>query len=43
MGLGLEAFLDRYSAADLAVIARVLEDLNRMPREGPRFRPDLLD
>ncbi|WP_245600818.1 MarR family winged helix-turn-helix transcriptional regulator [Streptomyces sulphureus] len=40
---GLRAFLHRYSEADLAVLARVLTDLARMPREGLRFRPDLLD
>lgn len=40
---GLRAFLHRYDEADLAVIARVLTDLERMPREGLRFRPDLLD
>lgn len=43
MGLGLHAFLARYADTDLAVIARVLDDLARMPREGLRFRPDLLD
>ncbi|MGH3319774.1 MAG: MarR family winged helix-turn-helix transcriptional regulator [Streptosporangiaceae bacterium] len=43
MGHELDTFLDRYSAAELAVVTRVLEDLNRMPREGLRFRPDLLD
>ncbi len=43
MGEGLGAFLVRYTAADLAVITRVLDDLLRMPREGLRFRPDLLD
>lgn len=43
MGHGLHAFLDRYSAAELAVVTRVLDDLRRMPREGLTFRPDLLD
>lgn len=43
MGDGLDAFLERYSNADLAVITRVLADLLRMPRDGLRFRPDLLD
>lgn len=43
MGSGLEAFLRRYTAADLAVVTRVLDDLARMPRDGLRFRPDLLD
>jgi len=43
MGSGLSEFLGRYCADDLAVIARVLDDLVRMPREGLRFRPDLLD
>ncbi|MDN5913982.1 MAG: MarR family transcriptional regulator [Pseudonocardia sp.] len=43
MGHGLQAFLNRYDAEELAVITRVLADLNRMPREGLRFRPDLLD
>ena len=43
MGMGLAAFLTRYTAAELAVITRVLDDLLRMPREGLRFRPDLLD
>lgn len=43
MGDDLAAFMDRYSEEDLAVIARVLGDLLRMPREGLRFRPDLLD
>ncbi|MGH3097264.1 MAG: MarR family transcriptional regulator [Streptosporangiales bacterium] len=43
MGHGLHAFLERYEDAELAVIARVLGDLTRMPREGLRFRPDLLD
>ncbi|QVQ53746.1 MarR family transcriptional regulator [Spiractinospora alimapuensis] len=42
MGLGASEFLGRYSAEDLEVIARVLEDLARVPREGLRFRPDLL-
>lgn len=42
MGTGVQEFLDRYSAADLEVIGRVLADLARMPREGLRFRPDLL-
>lgn len=43
MGQGLRAFLDRYSDAELAVITRVLTDLERMPREGLHLRPDLLD
>lgn len=43
MGSGIQEFLDRYTAADLEVIGRVLADLARMPREGLRFRPDLLD
>ncbi|MGH3495083.1 MAG: MarR family transcriptional regulator [Sciscionella sp.] len=43
MGQGIVAFLNRYSKAELAVITRVLADLQRMPREGLRFRPDLLD
>lgn len=43
MGHGIHAFLARYSAEELAVLTRVLADLHRMPREGPRFRPDLLD
>lgn len=38
-----EEFLNRYSTEELKVIARVLGDLVRMPREGVRFRPDLLD
>ncbi|CAM3609354.1 MarR family winged helix-turn-helix transcriptional regulator [Occultella aeris] len=42
MGNGLAAFMGRYSAADLEVITRVLDDLLRLPREGLRFRPDLL-
>ncbi len=43
MGAGLAEFLNRYSAADLRVVTRVLDDLLRMPRDGLRFRPDLLD
>ncbi|MGH3447374.1 MAG: MarR family winged helix-turn-helix transcriptional regulator [Nocardioidaceae bacterium] len=43
MGSGLSTFFSRYTAADLRVITRVLDDLLRMPREGLRFRPDLLD
>ena len=39
----MHAFLARYTIDDLAVMARVLDDLSRMPREGVRFRPDLLD
>ena len=39
----VRAFLARYSAADLGVVIRVLDDLVRMPREGVTFRPDLLD
>lgn len=38
-----EVFLNRYRVEELEVIARVLDDLVRMPREGVRFRPDLLD
>ena len=40
---GLTEFLDRYSAEELSVITKVLTDLVRMPRDGVRFRPDLLD
>lgn len=43
MGDGLATLLRRYSESDLDVITRVLNDLLRMPREGVRFRPDLLD
>lgn len=43
MGAGLGEFMDRYTASELTVIARVLDDLRRMPREGLRFRPDLID
>lgn len=43
MGAVPEDFLDRYSAHELRVLTRVLDDLLRMPREGVRFRPDLLD
>lgn len=43
MGSGLAEFMGRYSAADLEVVMRVLDDLLRMPRDGLRFRPDLLD
>lgn len=43
MGAVPDEFLDRYSLEELKVIARVLNDLVRMPREGVRFRPDLLD
>lgn len=43
MGHGLRAFLERYGDEELTVIASVLHDLARMPREGLRFRPDLLD
>lgn len=43
MGDGLAEFLARYSESDLEVIARVLTDLLHLPREGLRFRPDLLD
>lgn len=43
MGAGIGELLVRYSADDLDVITRVLGDLLRMPREGMRFRPDLLD
>jgi len=42
MGSSLSAFLGRYSDADLEVLTRVLGDLLAMPREGLRFRPDLL-
>lgn len=43
MGDGLATLLVRYSESDLDVIQRVLNDLVRVPREGLRFRPDLLD
>lgn len=43
MGSGLTEFLARYSEADLEVLIRVLTDLLHLPREGLRFRPDLLD
>lgn len=43
MGNDLSTFLARYSNEDLAVIIKVLEDLRRLPRDGLRFRPDLLD
>lgn len=43
MGAGLSEFMDRYTASELSVITRVLDDLLRMPRDGLRFRPDLLD
>lgn len=43
MGAGVREFLQRYDPYDLEVIGRVLTDLARMPREGLRFRPDLLD
>lgn len=43
MGNGLRAFFHRYDADELAIVVRILNDLNRMPREGIRFRPDLLD
>ena len=43
MGAVPDEFLERYSLEELKVITRVLNDLVRMPREGVRFRPDLLD
>jgi DNA-binding MarR family transcriptional regulator len=43
MGEVLDEFLARYSAAELAALHRILNDLLRMPRDGVRFRPDLLD
>lgn len=43
MGSSVSKFLSRYSAADLEVLGRVLSDLLAMPREGLRFRPDLLN
>lgn len=43
MGDVLDEFLTRYSIHDLGVVHRILDDLLRMPREGVRFRPDLLD
>jgi len=43
MGDVLDEFLARYSSDELAVLHRILNDLLRMPREGVRFRPDLLD
>lgn len=43
MGELPEAFLDRYRPDELRTVARVLSDLVRMPRDGLRFRPDLLD
>lgn len=43
MGSGIAEFMARYSADELDVITRVLNDLVRMPRDGLRFRPDLLD
>lgn len=43
MGTVLDDFLARYPPADLEVLLRVMDDLLRMPREGVRFRPDLLD
>ena len=42
MGSSVAEFLHRYSANDLEVLTRVLGDLLAMPREGLRFRPDLL-
>lgn len=36
-------FLTRYNTDELRVVTRVLHDLLRMPRDGLRFRPDLLD
>jgi len=43
MGDVLGELLSRYTVADLQVLTRVLDDLLRMPREGLRYRPDLLD
>lgn len=43
IGTVFDGFLGRYSLAELDVLSRVLDDLLRMPREGVRFRPDLLD
>lgn len=43
MGDVLGVFLKRYSADDLGVLHRVLGELLRMPREGVRYRPDLLE
>lgn len=43
MGTVFDDFLARYSQSDLEVVGRVLDDLLRMPREGLRFRPDLLE
>lgn len=43
MGTVFDDFLTRYSPEELEVLSRVLNDLLQMPREGLRFRPDLLD
>lgn len=43
MGDVLDEFLARYSPDELRILTRVLNDLLLMPRDGVRFRPDLLD
>lgn len=43
MGAVAEGFLSRYTRDELQVISRVLGDLVRMPSDGLRYRPDLLD
>lgn len=43
MGGTFATFLGRYTKAELGVLLRMLDDLARMPRDGVRFRPDLLD
>lgn len=42
MGDGLRLYLRTLSPEDLEVVTRVLGDILRMPREGVRWRPDLL-
>jgi len=43
MSASLGEFLKRYPASELDVIVRILDDLLHTPREGLRFRPDLID
>lgn len=43
VGSDLTLFLTRYTIDDLDTLKHVLSDLLRMPRQGLRFRPDLLD
>lgn len=39
----LGEFLARYTTTELGIVVRILDDLRRTPRDGLRFRPDLID